>query len=121
MDKLDLKIIDNVFKLFDGTNEVVEKAVTDFITNAWKNAESIDCLDISKSHIKVDVQNSFTDEYISYTLNEALIENNNNIIISAFDNLDNYTNLRWEDLTLIDKVLVAKCVYNNIVENLEII
>lgn len=113
------KIMNNVFKLFDGTNEVVENAVTDFIIDAWKNAESIDCLDISKGHIKVDVQNSFTDEYLSYTLNEVLIENGNKIIISAFDNLDNYTNLCWKDLTLIDKVLIGKCVYNNLGGNLE--
>ena len=121
MDKMNLRMMHNVFNLFDSTNEVVEKAVTDFIINIWKNEETIDCLDISKHHIKVDVQNSITDEYNSYTLNEVLVENGDRIIISAYDNIDNYTNLYWEDLTLIDKVLIAKWVYNNIVENLKII
>jgi hypothetical protein len=51
----------------------------------------------------------------------VLVENGDKIIISAFDNLDGYTNLHWEDLTLMDKVLIAKWVYNNIVENLKII
>lgn len=121
MDKMNLRMMNNVFNLFDSTNEVVEKAVTDFIINVWKNEETIDCLDISKHYIKVDVQNSITDEYNSYTLNEVLVENGDRIIISAYDNIDNYTNLYWEDLTLADKVSIAQSVYDNIVENYEII
>ena len=116
MEKNDLRTINNVFNLFNYTNEIVERAITDFIIDVCKNEETIDCTDISNAYIKVDVQNSFTDEYNSYTLNEVLVENGNNIIISAYDNVDNHTNLYWENLTLADKVSIAQSVYNNIVE-----
>ena len=116
MEKNDLRTINNVFNLFNHTNEIVEKAITDFIIDVWKNEETIDCTDISNDYIKVDVQNSITDEYNSYTLNEVLVENGDRIIISAYDNIDNYTNLYWEDLTLADKVSIAQSVYNNVVE-----
>lgn len=119
MEKNDLRNIKNVFNLFDSTNELVENAVTDFIINTWKNEETINCLEISYDCLKVDVQNSFTDEFNLYTLTEVFVENGNKIIIGAYDNIDNYTNLYWEDLTLADKVSIAQSVYDNIVEKYE--
>ena len=116
MEKNDLRTINNVFNLFNYTNEIVEKAITDFIIDVWKNEETIYISDISNDYIKVDVQNSFTDEYNQYTLNEVLVENGDKIIISAYDNVDNHTNLYWEDLTLADKVSIAQSVYDNVVE-----
>ena len=121
MEKNFLRGINNIFNLFHQANVVVEKAVTAFIIDVFENEDTIDCTDISNAYIKVDVQNSITDEYNTYTLNEVLVENGDRIIISAYDNIDNYTNLYWEDLTLADKVSIAQSVYDNIVENYEII
>lgn len=117
MEKNYLRHIDYVFNLLNHTNIIVEKVITDFIIDVWKNEETVYCADISNNHIKVGMQNSLTNEYNSYTLNEVFVENKNKIIISANDNLNNYyTNLCWEDLTLADKVIIAQSVYDNVVE-----
>lgn len=116
MEKNFLRGISNIFNLFHQANEIVEKSITAFIIDVWENEDTINCTDISNDYIKVDVHNSFTNEYYSYTLNEVFVENGDKIIISVYDNVDNYTNLCWEDLTLADKVSIAQSVYDNVVE-----
>ena len=115
MEKNFLRGINNIFNLFHQSNEIVEKAVTSFIIDVCENEETMDCTDISQSYIKVDVQNSFTDEYNSYTLIDVVFKEDT-IGIKAYDNVDEETTLYWGDLTLADKVSIAQSVYDNVVE-----